>query len=332
MNSKKIECEDVVQQQHALMMIKGPDNTSSLKCNNPVVVFAHGSSASSSSAWMIRWRNLLANALNAVEVVTFDYPYVKRGRKAAPPPEKLVGFHTEIVRKVAAEYPDHPLVLIGKSMGSKISCMVAAEKDIEVSAVVCLGYPLKATRGGIADEPLLQLTVPIMFVQGGNDSFCPLKLLEVVRNKLKAVNNLHVIENADHSFQIANKYLQSIGMTLKEAEESAAEAVAVFVSQMTSEKQLTGWPLQACSGSIFPEHVLMIEACVEDDAADKQKNQRIKSQPRMKKISSAKQKQPTQNTRKRKSSERILKNKLRKSVYDKDGRGLTVDKPVCIDD
>lgn len=95
---------------------------------------------------------------------------------------------------------------------------------------------------------------------------------------------------------------------------------------------MTGLPLRACPGSIVPEHVLMIEACVQDDVSGKQNNQHIKSQTRVKKISSAKQKQPTHNTRKRKASERILKNKLRKSVYDKYGRGLTVDKPVCIDD
>ncbi|KAJ0427590.1 putative KAT8 regulatory NSL complex subunit 3/Testis-expressed sequence 30 protein [Helianthus annuus] len=89
------------------------------------------------------WKNLLANALNAVEVVTFDYPYINGRRKAAPKPEKLVGFHSDIVRNAAAKYPGHPLILAGKSLGSRISCMVAAETDIDVSAVVCLGYPLK---------------------------------------------------------------------------------------------------------------------------------------------------------------------------------------------
>ncbi|KAK1438502.1 hypothetical protein QVD17_04311 [Tagetes erecta] len=204
--------------------------------NSPVVVFAHGAGAPSTSGWMLRWKSLLANVLNAVEVVTFDYPYINGRRKAAPKPEKLVGFHSDIVRKVAAKYPEHPLILAGKSLGSRISCMVAAENDIDVSAVVCLGYPLKATNGIIREEPLLQLTVPVMFVEGGNDSFCPLESLELVRNKLKVVNALHVIENGDHSFQIAKKNLELTGMTREEAEERAVEAVAVFVSQIISEK------------------------------------------------------------------------------------------------
>lgn len=42
------------------------------------------------------------------------------GKKRAPPKaEKLVDFHSEIVRKTMAKYPVHPLVLAGKSMGSR---------------------------------------------------------------------------------------------------------------------------------------------------------------------------------------------------------------------
>ncbi|XP_076918807.1 uncharacterized protein LOC143579356 [Bidens hawaiensis] len=206
--------------------------------NSPVVVFAHGAGAPSTSEWIIRWKNLLANALDAVEVVTFDYPYINGRRKAAPKPEKLVGFHSDVVRKAAAKYPEHPLILAGKSLGSRVSCMVAAEDGIEASAVICLGYPLKATNGVIRDEPLLQLTVPIMFVQGGNDGFCPLDSLETVRNKLNVINALHVIENGDHSFQIAKKNLELTGMTHEEAEGHAVEAVAMFVKQITTEKAI----------------------------------------------------------------------------------------------
>ncbi|KAL8207836.1 hypothetical protein R6Q57_007248 [Mikania cordata] len=323
--------------------------TSSVKCSNsnsPVVVFAHGSGASSTSEWMIRWRNLLANALNAVEVVTFDYPYINGGRKAAPKAKELVGFHSDVVRKVAAKYPEHPLILAGKSMGSRISCLVAAENDIEASAVVCLGYSLRATNGVILDGPLLQLTVPIMFVQGGNDRFCPLKSLEAIRIKLKVVNALHVIEHGDHSFQISKKKLQLAGMTHRKAEEFAVKAVAVFVSQITNEENTTSLPLRACPKGALPQHVSRMEVCVENGAATEQNGQPIELQPiieefritkqkqsqlKIKKFQRAKQIQPTWNTRKRKS-ERILKNKLKKRVYDKDGRGSTVDKPLYIDD
>ncbi|GFP86713.1 hypothetical protein PHJA_000815100 [Phtheirospermum japonicum] len=132
----------------------------------PVIVLAHGAGAPSSSDWMIRWKCMLAESLNAIEVVSFDYPYIAGGKRRAPPKaEKLVDFHCDIVKKTMAKYPGHPLVLAGKSMGSRVSCMVAEEKDITASAVVCLGYPLKGVKGAVRDETLLKLTVPVMFVQ-----------------------------------------------------------------------------------------------------------------------------------------------------------------------
>ncbi|KAL5989282.1 hypothetical protein ACLOJK_010172 [Asimina triloba] len=128
---------------------------------SPLVVFAHGAGAPSSSDWMIRWKELLRNAVNAVEVVTFDYPCesitcfwfsaslipnISGGKRKAPPKaEKLVEFHSDIVRRATEKHPGHPLILVGKSMGSRVSCMVAAQDDIHPSAIVCLGYPLKSS-------------------------------------------------------------------------------------------------------------------------------------------------------------------------------------------
>ncbi|XP_059642432.1 uncharacterized protein LOC132284350 [Cornus florida] len=204
---------------------------------SPVVVFAHGAGAPSSSDWMIRWKEMLAKALDAVEIVTFDYPYISGGKRRAPPKaEKLVEFHSEIVRKTAATYPGHPLVLVGKSMGSRVSCMVAGEKDIDASVVVCLGYPLKGMNGTVRDETLLQLTVPIMFVQGSKDGLCPLDKLEAVQKRMKIINALHVIEGGDHSFKIGKKHLQSKGSTQEEAEDHAVKAIAGFVSRSIAKR------------------------------------------------------------------------------------------------
>ncbi|KAL3635678.1 hypothetical protein CASFOL_020225 [Castilleja foliolosa] len=197
----------------------------------PVIVLAHGAGAPSSSDWMIRWKGKLAEALNAVEVVTFDYPYITGGKRRAPPKaEKLVDFHCDIVKKTMAKYPGHPVVLAGKSMGSRVSCMVAGEKDITASAVICLGYPLKGMKGAMRDETLLKLTIPVMFVQGSKDGLCPIQQLETVRKKMKVVTGLHVIEGGDHSFKIGKKHLQSIGSNQEEADDLAVRAITEFVS------------------------------------------------------------------------------------------------------
>ncbi|XP_034894861.1 uncharacterized protein [Populus alba] len=221
------------------------EGTNDKSPSSPVVVFAHGAGAPSSSDWMLRWKEMLKNALDAVEVVTFDYPYIAGGKKRAPPKaEKLVEFHKDIVKKTTDKYPAHPLILAGKSMGSRykfmgvwkcryviVSCMVAAEVDIDASAVICLGYPLKAMGGAVRDETLLQLTVPVMFVQGSKDGLCPLEKLETVCKKMKSHNELHVINGGDHSFKIGKKHLQTKGSTQDQAEDLAVQGVSSFVSR-----------------------------------------------------------------------------------------------------
>ncbi|RVX04150.1 hypothetical protein CK203_015661 [Vitis vinifera] len=49
-------------------------SSSSPEKMTPVLVFAHGAGAPSSSDWMVRWKDMMGKAMHAVEVVTFDYP------------------------------------------------------------------------------------------------------------------------------------------------------------------------------------------------------------------------------------------------------------------
>ncbi|CAL0313331.1 unnamed protein product [Lupinus luteus] len=209
------------------------ESSSTIQNSSPVVIFAHGAGAPSSSDWMQRWKTMLKEALHAVDVVAFDYPYMSGAKKRAPPKaEKLVEFHSNIVKDAATKYPGHPLILAGKSMGSRVGCMVAATlKEVNVSAVLCLGYPLKGINGAVRDETLLQLTVPTMFVQGSKDNLCPLEKLEATRKKMKPHNELHVIDGGDHSFKIAKKHLQANGSTQDAAEVVALQAIAAFISK-----------------------------------------------------------------------------------------------------
>ncbi|KAJ4794581.1 KAT8 regulatory NSL complex subunit 3 [Rhynchospora pubera] len=202
----------------------------------PLVVFAHGAGAPSTSDWMVRWKEMIGEALEAVEVVTFDYPYISGAKRKAPPKaEKLVDHHLSVVRDALAKHPGHPLVLMGKSMGSRVSCMVVGSDEIDVAAVVCLGYPLKGMNGAVRDETLIQLKVPTMFVQGSKDGLCPLDKLASIRKKMDCKNELHVIDGGDHSFKIGKKFLESSGKTQDQAEQAAVKAIADFISKSIEE-------------------------------------------------------------------------------------------------
>ncbi|MED6184170.1 hypothetical protein PIB30_044911 [Stylosanthes scabra] len=53
--------------------------------------------------------------------------------------------------------------------------------------------------------------------------------LEATRKKMKAPNELHVIDGGDHSFKIGKKHLQANDSTQEEAEELALKAIATFI-------------------------------------------------------------------------------------------------------
>jgi uncharacterized protein len=142
------------------------------------------------------------------QVQTFDYPYMQ-GKKRAPDPQPiLVRAHLAAIKQAEAHHPDHELILIGKSMGSRIGCHVALEHP--VAKIICLGYPLVAAgdSGKIRDQVLLELQTPILFVQGTRDPMCPLEHLAQVRKKMSAPSKLFVVDAGDHSLQVTKTQLK----------------------------------------------------------------------------------------------------------------------------
>jgi predicted alpha/beta-hydrolase family hydrolase len=193
-----------------------------------VIVFAHGAGAPSSSAWMVAWKKRLASI---APVATFDYPYMRERRKAPDPQPKLVAAHREAIATALGRH-EGPLVLAGKSMGSRIGCHVALE-DPAVRALVCLGYPLSSPgkRSALRDEVLIGLKVPILFVQGTRDALCPLDLLEGVRKRMQAPSELHVVEGGDHSLVVSATKLKQSGETQSDSDARVLAAIKQFLDK-----------------------------------------------------------------------------------------------------
>jgi hypothetical protein len=191
----------------------------------PFFLFAPGAGAPSSHPWMQRWKKRLSLI---GEVETFDYDYMREGRKRPDRLPQLIGAHRHALATVR-ERVVGPLFLIGKSMGGRIGCHVALEE--KVSGLICLGYPLCAMgdRTKLRDEVLLALRTPILFVQGTRDPLGPLDLLEGVRSKMTAPNFLHVVENGDHSLLVRKK---DLGVeTQDDVDQKIARAINDFVER-----------------------------------------------------------------------------------------------------
>ena len=190
-----------------------------------VFLFAPGAGAPSSHPWMQRWKKRLSEI---GEVVTFDYDYMREGRKRPDRLPQLLAAHRAALAKVHAKTLA-PIILIGKSMGGRIGCHVALEE--KVNGVVCLGYPLcgGGDHSKLRDQVLRDLRTPILFVQGTRDPLCPLDLLENVRSQMIAPNSLHVVDGGDHSLFVRKKDLTNESQD--DIDQRIAKAISDFVAK-----------------------------------------------------------------------------------------------------
>ena len=175
---------------------------------------------------MAAWQKRLSALGHAT---AFDYAYMREGRRTPDRLPHLIATHREALTR-ARQSHDGPVVLAGKSMGSRVGCHLSLEEPA-VRALVCLGYPLRAPgkSGAVRDEVLLQLRVPILFVQGTRDSLCPLDLLETVRAKMTAPSTLHVVEGGDHSLTVSAGALRAAGEKQGDSDARVLTAIATFL-------------------------------------------------------------------------------------------------------
>ena len=176
---------------------------------------------------MQRWKNRLCE-IGGVE--TFDYDYIRGGRKRPDRLPQLIAAHRQVLAEVRTK-TSGPIILIGKSMGGRVGCHVSLEE--KVSGLICLGYPLCAMgdRTKLRDQVLRDLRTSILFIQGTRDPLCQLDLLESVRSEMVAPNFLHVVEGGDHSLLVRKKDL--VNETQDDVDQRIAKAIGDFVARQS---------------------------------------------------------------------------------------------------
>ncbi|MDP9099190.1 MAG: dienelactone hydrolase family protein [Verrucomicrobiota bacterium] len=197
--------------------------------SKPLLLFAPGAGAPSSHPWMRAWTERLG-AIGTVR--SFDYDYMREGRRRPDPPPLLIAAHRQALSD-ARNDETQPVILIGKSMGGRIGCHVALEES--VAGLVCLGYPLCGAGDPkrLRDKVLRDLRTPILFVQGTRDSLCPLDLLENIRKEMEAAGFLHIVEGGDHSLQVTKTQVKNGGETQEQVDGRVLAAIAQFVGRLS---------------------------------------------------------------------------------------------------
>ena len=148
------------------------------------------------------------------------------------PPDRapiLLAAHAAAIDAAREQAGPLPLILAGKSMGSRMAAMSLAGEGAEpvggIAGLVALGYPLhppgKPDR--LRDSFFGSLDTPCLFVQGTRDALCTRELLENSLKRLPGSKTVHWIEDGDHSLEVRKRSGRS-------SEEALAEAKAAVVA------------------------------------------------------------------------------------------------------
>lgn len=103
---------------------------------------------------------------------------------------------------MAARYPDARLWAAGFSFGAWVALEVGASDD-RVSALIAIAPPVATSHSGMTYEfpNTLASPKPKFFVQGEEDTICPLKALRQFYARLEEPKELVIIDGADHLFE-----------------------------------------------------------------------------------------------------------------------------------
>jgi uncharacterized protein len=166
-------------------------------------VFAHGAGAGMTHPFM----ETVAAGLCDRDVATlrYQFPYME---KASRRPDRPAVAHATVraaVAEAARCCPGLLLIAGGKSFGGRMTSQAQAIAPLAgVRGLAFLGFPLHPANKPSDERArhLFDIDIPMLFMQGSNDSLAELKLLEPLIAKLGPLASLHLVQQADHSFHV----------------------------------------------------------------------------------------------------------------------------------
>lgn len=180
-----------------------------------VLVLAHGAGAGMRSEFMAFVAGALGEA--GFHCMRFEFPYVRAGRKAPDKAAVLEAAWRGVALAAREVAGDRPLVLGGKSMGGRIASQAVAA-GAPADGLVFHGYPLHppGRPERVRKAHLPDVKVPMLFVEGTRDPFCPLDTLRDVVRETRVDATIAVVDDGDHSFKVRASSGRSTGDAWRE--------------------------------------------------------------------------------------------------------------------
>jgi predicted alpha/beta-hydrolase family hydrolase len=188
-------------------------------------VLAHGAGAGMRHRFMEAIAAALAE--RGIASLRYQFPYTEAGARRPDPPAVLEATVRAAVAAAGEIAPGLPLIAGGKSMGGRMTSGAAARGPLPgVAGLVFLGFPLHRPKQPSEDRAahLSQVTLPMLFLQGTRDELADLGLITGVCARLGPLATLHVVEGADHGFDV----LKRSGRTGEEVLEELADTVVAW--------------------------------------------------------------------------------------------------------
>jgi predicted alpha/beta-hydrolase family hydrolase len=188
-------------------------------------VLAHGAGAGMRHRFMEAIAAALAE--RGIASLRYQFPYTEAGARRPDPPAVLEATVRAAVAAAGDIAPGLPLIAGGKSMGGRMTSGAAARGPLPgVAGLVFLGFPLHRPKQPSEDRAahLSQVTLPMLFLQGTRDELADLDLITGVCARLGPLATLHVVEGADHGFDV----LKRSGRTGEEVLDELADTVVAW--------------------------------------------------------------------------------------------------------
>jgi uncharacterized protein len=167
------------------------------------LALAHGAGAGMTHPFLSAVAGGLAE--RGIATLRYQFPYMERGSRRPDPPRPAQTTVRAALVEARRLVPGLPLFAGGKSFGGRMTSQAQAESPMPgVRGLVFLGFPLHPP-GRPSDargRHLLDVQVPMLFLQGTRDDFASLPLLRPLIERLGARATLELIADADHSFHV----------------------------------------------------------------------------------------------------------------------------------
>jgi len=149
----------------------------------------------------------LASGLADLRIATlrYQFPYMERRSRRPDPPALCHATVRSAIEAARTAAPTLPLFAGGKSFGGRMTSQAQASAPLPgVRGLVFVGFPLHPA-GRPGDERaqhLLEVKIPMLFLQGTRDELADLALIQGVTARLAERAMLKVFSGADHSFHV----------------------------------------------------------------------------------------------------------------------------------